>query len=73
MDAMSSATSAAELKTQGVFEAAADPNSSVTADDAQRKLVAESRKAGEQLGVVEPGAKFWYQLFGAILTATLQV
>lgn len=42
-----SASSAAELKTEAAVEMANDPNSSVTADDAQQKLVAESRKAGE--------------------------
>lgn len=71
MDAMSSATSAAELKTQGVFEAAADPNSSVTADDAQRKLVAESRKAGKQRVRWKPNSRF--QNYRVVLIVTLQV
>lgn len=44
-----SASSAAELKTEAAVEMANDPNSSVTADDAQKKLVAESRKAGEEI------------------------
>lgn len=43
---MSITSQAGELKAQGVVEAAQDPNSSVTADDAQKKIVQESRKAG---------------------------
>jgi hypothetical protein len=43
---MSAASQAGELKAQGVVEAAQDPNSSVTSADAQRKIVAESQKAG---------------------------
>lgn len=35
-----------ELKTQGVAEAARDPNTNVTAGDAERVLVEESKKAG---------------------------
>jgi hypothetical protein len=35
-----------ELKTQGVIEAAQDPDSNVTAQDAERKIFDESRKAG---------------------------
>lgn len=53
---MSASTSAAELKTQGVIEAANDPNSSVTADDAQRKLVQESRNAGVAAFTFDPDA-----------------
>jgi hypothetical protein len=53
---MSTSTSAAELKTQGVIEAAQDPNSSVTADDAQQKLVTESRKAGVAAFTFDPNA-----------------
>jgi hypothetical protein len=36
----------AELKQQGAFEAAADPNSSITAEDAQKKAEIETKKAG---------------------------
>jgi len=36
----------AELKTQGVIEAARDPESNVTAEDAKKKIVEESKKAG---------------------------
>jgi hypothetical protein len=43
---MSLNSQAAELKTQGVVEAAQDPNSSVTAADAEKKIVDESKKAG---------------------------
>jgi hypothetical protein len=53
---MSANTSAAELKTQGVVEAAQDPNSSVTADDAQQKIVAESKKAGVAAFTFDPDA-----------------
>lgn len=48
--------SAAELKTQGVVEAAQDPNSSTTANDAQRKIVNESKKAGVAAFTFDPDA-----------------
>lgn len=48
---MSVNSQAGELKAQGVVEAAQDPKSSVTADDAQRKIVAESEKAGVEVGI----------------------
>jgi hypothetical protein len=48
--------SAAELKTQGAVEMANDPNSSVTADDAQKKLVEESKKAGVAAFQFDPNA-----------------
>ena len=35
-----------ELKQQGAIEAAQNPESSVTADDAQKVMLAESNKAG---------------------------
>ena len=35
-----------ELKSQGAEEAARDPNSNVTAQDAQDKIVDETKKAG---------------------------
>jgi hypothetical protein len=53
---MSLSTSAAELKAQGVVEAAQDPNSSVTADDAQQKIVTESKKAGVAAFTFNPDA-----------------
>jgi hypothetical protein len=53
---MSLNTSAAELKAQGVIEAAQDPNSSVTADDAQQKIVMESKKAGVPAFTFNPDA-----------------
>jgi hypothetical protein len=49
-------SSAAELKAQGVVEAAQDPNSSVSAEDAQRKIVQESKKAGVAAFEFDPDA-----------------
>jgi hypothetical protein len=49
-------SSAAELKAQGVVEAAQDPNSSVTAEDAQHKIVQESKKAGVAAFEFDPNA-----------------
>lgn len=46
----------AELKTQGVIEAAQDPNSGVSADDAQQKMIAESKKAGVPAFTFDPDA-----------------
>ncbi|KAM0814256.1 putative C2 domain-containing protein [Seiridium cardinale] len=43
---MATEQSALELKQQGAIEAAQNPNSSVSADDAQKKLVEESKNAG---------------------------
>lgn len=45
-----------ELKQQGAIEAARDPESSVTADDAQRKLVDESKNAGVAAFTFDPDA-----------------
>ena len=45
-----------ELKSQGAEEAARDPNSSVTADDAQRVMVDESKKAGAPALTFDPNA-----------------
>ncbi|KAE8444609.1 hypothetical protein EG329_014440 [Mollisiaceae sp. DMI_Dod_QoI] len=53
---MSASSQAGELKAQGVVEAAQDPKSSVTADDAQRKIVAESQKAGVAAFTFDPDA-----------------
>ena len=52
----SQASSAAELKAQGVIEAAQDPNSSVTSADAQQKIVIESKKAGVAAFTFDPDA-----------------
>jgi hypothetical protein len=46
----------AELKQQGVIEAAQDPNSSTTAADAQKKIVEESRNAGVAAFTFDPDA-----------------
>jgi hypothetical protein len=45
-----------ELKSQGAEEAARDPNSSVTSDDAQRVMVDESKKAGASALTFDPNA-----------------
>lgn len=49
-------SSAAELKTQGVIEAANDPDTSVTAEDAGKKMVQESKKAGVAAFTFDPNA-----------------
>jgi hypothetical protein len=48
--------SPAEIKAQGAVEMANDPNSSVTADDAQKKIVEESKKAGVAAFTFDPNA-----------------
>ncbi|EKD15565.1 uncharacterized protein L3040_009107 [Drepanopeziza brunnea f. sp. 'multigermtubi'] len=53
---MNSSSIAADLKTQGVLEAARDPNSSVTAADLERKMVIESEKAGVAAFEFDPDA-----------------
>jgi hypothetical protein len=53
---MATEKQAAELKQQGALEAAADPQSSVTAEDAQKKLVEESRDAGVAAYTFDPDA-----------------
>jgi hypothetical protein len=50
------ASSAAEIKTQGAVEMANDPNSSVTADDVEKKIVDESQKAGVAAFTFNPNA-----------------
>ncbi|KAG4031408.1 hypothetical protein MFRU_009g01820 [Monilinia fructicola] len=45
-----------ELKQQGAVEAAQDPNSSITAADAQAKIVHESRRAGVSAFSFDPDA-----------------
>ncbi|KAH7375943.1 tricalbin-1 [Plectosphaerella cucumerina] len=53
---MSTAPEKNELKVQGVVEAAQDPESNVTADDAQKKILEESRKAGVTAFTFDPDA-----------------
>ncbi|KAF4984077.1 hypothetical protein FZEAL_656 [Fusarium zealandicum] len=53
---MSSAKEVSELKQQGAVEAAANPQSSVTADDAQREIVEASRNAGVAAFTFDPDA-----------------
>lgn len=53
---MATTQSAAELKQQGAIEAAMDPESSVTADDAQKKLVEESKNVGVAAYTFDPNA-----------------
>jgi hypothetical protein len=48
--------SAAEIKMQGAVEMATDPDSSVTSDDAQKKMVEESKKAGIPAFTFDPNA-----------------
>lgn len=45
-----------ELKSQGAVEAAQDPNSSVTGDDATRVILDESKKAGSAALHFDPDA-----------------
>jgi hypothetical protein len=51
-----SAREAAELKQQGVIEAAQNPDSSVTADDAEKEIVNQSRNAGITALTIDPNA-----------------
>ncbi|KAK2592889.1 Tricalbin-2 [Conoideocrella luteorostrata] len=51
-----SATQANELKQQGAIEAAQNPESSVTADDAQREMVEQSKNAGVPAFTFDPDA-----------------
>lgn len=53
---MATAQQASELKQQGAIDAARDPESSVTADDAQKKLVEESKNAGVAAYTFDPDA-----------------
>ncbi|KAI2615597.1 tricalbin [Hypoxylon sp. NC1633] len=53
---MATERDASELKLQGALEAARDPESSVTSDDAQRKLVEESKNAGVAAFTFNPDA-----------------
>lgn len=45
-----------ELKQQGAIEAAQDPESMVSADDAQRRMVEESKNAGIPAFTFDPDA-----------------
>ena len=45
-----------ELKSQGAIEAARDPNSAVTGDDATRVILEESKKAGSAALHFDPNA-----------------
>lgn len=45
-----------ELKSQGAVEAARDPNSDVTAEDAERVMMDESKKAGAPTLQFDPNA-----------------
>lgn len=47
---------AAELKSQGAVEAAQDPNSKVSSQDAQHVMAAESKKAGVAAYEFDPNA-----------------
>ena len=47
---------AAELKAQGVEEAARDPDSKVTAEDAEKVMADESKKAGVAAYRFDPNA-----------------
>ena len=50
------ASSEAEIKAQGAVEMANDPDSSVTANDAEKKIVDESKKAGAAAFQFDPDA-----------------
>ena len=45
-----------ELKSQGAVEAARDPNSSITAEDAEQVMLEESKKAGTAAYRFDPNA-----------------
>jgi hypothetical protein len=47
---------AKELKQEGAIEAAQNPNSSVTAEDAEKALIDESRKGGAAAFQFDPDA-----------------
>ncbi|RYP42912.1 hypothetical protein DL770_011954 [Monosporascus sp. CRB-9-2] len=53
---MATAQEAHELKLQGAIEASRDPESSITADEAERRLVEESRNAGVAAFTFDPDA-----------------
>jgi hypothetical protein len=45
-----------ELKQQGAIEAAQDPNSNVTAEDAEKAMIEETKKAGGAAFQFDPDA-----------------
>jgi hypothetical protein len=51
-----SAKEAQELKQQGVIEAAENPETTVTADDAQKEIVKQSQNAGVPAFQFDPDA-----------------
>jgi hypothetical protein len=53
---MATARSANELKQQGALEASRDPESNVSAEDAERKIVEDSREAGVTAFMFDPDA-----------------
>lgn len=53
---MATISRAHELKQQGALEAARDPNSTVTPDQAERKVVEEARKGGSAAYKFDPDA-----------------
>lgn len=53
---MATSQQTSELKQQGAIEAARDPASAVTADDAQKLLVKESKNAGVAALTFNPDA-----------------
>lgn len=53
---MATEQSANELKQQGAIEAARDPQSSITAEDAGKKILEESRAAGVEAYRFDPDA-----------------
>ncbi|KAM9879158.1 C2 domain-containing protein [Verticillium dahliae] len=53
---MSTAAEKNELKVQGAVEAAQDPESTISADDAQKKILEESKKAGVTAFTFDPDA-----------------
>lgn len=53
---MATEQAASELKQQGAIEAAQNPESSVSADDAQKKMLEESKAAGVAAFTFDPDA-----------------
>jgi len=53
---MASSNREAELKQQGALEAAADPNSSVSPEAAEKKVMQEAKKAGSVAYEFDPNA-----------------
>jgi len=53
---MATTQAANELKQQGAIEASRDPESNVTVEDAERKIVEDSRGAGVTAFTFDPDA-----------------